>query len=131
MRKTILTLGLVLFAQILTVQGATTNFEPEVYKEYEAVKAFEVNQFCLAIVKGDMELVKKMIQQGEDVNRRSMGKTPAHYAARYNKPEIMKILVKHGANLKKRCSQGFTVKKYAELSQSKEVLKIIDAAMKR
>ncbi len=56
------------------------------------ILGFELNSFCKAIVQGDYEAVKKMIELGEDINQKSLGKTPAIYAARYNKVEILKLL---------------------------------------
>lgn len=130
MRKTILTLSLALVATVMLANESSKKM-PEVNKESKIVEAFEINSFCKAIIQGDLELVKKMISLGEDVNQKSLGKTPAHYAARYNKPEILKVLIDNGANLKKRCDQGYTVKKYAELSKAMEALKVLNSAMKK
>ncbi|MEO0572114.1 MAG: ankyrin repeat domain-containing protein [Bacteroidota bacterium] len=127
MRKTILILGMCLLSGTMLASVKV----PEVHRESKFIVAFEINSFCKAIVKGDFDLVKKMIALGEDVNQKSLGKTPAHYAARYNKPEILELLIQSGANLKKRCDQGYTVKKYAELAHAKEALSIINTAMKK
>ncbi|HCO86118.1 MAG TPA: hypothetical protein DIT95_21670, partial [Arenibacter sp.] len=51
------------------------------------VKPGEISSFCKAIVEGDLETVKRLIELGEDVNQKSLGKTPAIFAARYNKVE--------------------------------------------
>ena len=131
MKKTILT-GVMACGILFTgLMASASVAQPEVYRESKVIAAFEINSFCKAIIKGDIEMVQKMIALGEDVNQKSLGKTPAHYAARYNKPEILKLLIANGANLKKRCDQGYTVKKYAELSEAKEVIKVIDSAMKK
>lgn len=127
MKKTILILGMVLLSGTML---ANENVR-EVHRESKIINAFEINSFCKAIVQGDLDLVKKMIALGEDVNQKSLGKTPAHYAARYNKPEILELLIQSGANLKKRCDQGYTVKKYAELAKAQEALIIIKNAMKK
>ncbi len=127
MKKTILIMGMCLLSGTLLADVHVR----EVHRESKIISVFEINSFCKAIVQGDFDLVKKMIALGEDVNRKSLGKTPAHYAARYNKPEILELLIQNGANLKKRCDQGYTVKKYAELAQAKEALIIINNAMKR
>ncbi len=131
MKKTILIIGLVLFGGTVFANATLESIVPEVIRTSNIINAFEINSFCKAIVKGDYDLVKKMIALGEDVNQKSLGKTPAHYAARYNKPEILELLIANGANLKKRCDQGYTVKKYAEISEAKEALRIINAAMKK
>lgn len=131
MKKTILIMGMVLFGGTVFANATLEPIVPEVNRTSNIINAFEINSFCKAIIKGDFDLVKKMIALGEDVNQKSLGKTPAHYAARYNKPEILELLIANGANLKKRCDQGYTVKKYAEISEAKEALQIINAAMKK
>ena len=131
MRKTILTVSLVMVAMTVFANVRLDGKALGAEKALGAVEAFELSSFCKAIMKGDLEMVQKMIALGEDVNQKSLGKTPAHYAARYNKSEILQLLIDHGANLKKRCDKGYTVKKYAELSQAMEALEVINAAMKR
>ncbi len=91
--------------------------------------ANEASTFCKAIIKGDLETVKRLIALGEDVNRKSLGKTPAIFAARYNKAEILQLLIDNGADLRIRCDKGMTVKEYAELSNAKETLEVLEAAM--
>jgi len=131
MRKTVLILSVGLFATSMFANGIYEPIVPEVHRESKVISAFEINSFCKAIIQGDVDLVKKMIALGEDVNQKSLGKTPAHYAARYNKAEILEVLIQNGANLKKRCDQGYSVKKYAELAQAKEALQVIQIAMKK
>jgi len=57
--------------------------------------------------------------------------TPAHFAARYNKPEILKVLIANGANLKARCDRGYTIKKYAELSNADDAIEVLKNAMRK
>lgn len=124
-------MGIALLGSIMFTTANVKPKIPEVKRTSNIINAFEINSFCKAIIQGDVDLVKKMIALGEDVNQKSLGKTPAHYAARYNKPEILELLIKKGANLKKRCDQGYTVKKYAELARAKEALNVINAAMRK
>lgn len=91
----------------------------------------EVSSFCKAIMKGDIETVEKLIDLGEDVNKKSLGMTPVHFAARYNKPEILQLLIDNGANLKTESDNGYTAKKYAKLSNATEALNVLEVAMKR
>ncbi len=93
----------------------------------EAVVKPKVNAFCMAIVKGDTELVKKMIALGQDVNEKSNGMTPAMYAARYNKVDILELLIKEGADLKARCSKGHTAKYYAKHSNATDTLALLES----
>ncbi|GMN10477.1 hypothetical protein MTsPCn9_33970 [Croceitalea sp. MTPC9] len=128
MKKTILTIAVALSCAATGIYANETNNVTKANIE-ESV-SLEVSSFCKAIMKGDYDTVKKMIEFGEDVNKKSLGMTPSHFAARYNKPEILQLLIDNGANLKARCDKGYTVKKYAELSNAMEALKVIKVAMK-
>ena len=126
MKKTLLTLALA----VATISTSMYAKESEAFNnETENVSVIlqkgKVTPFCLAIAKGDVKTVKSLIALGEDVNKFSRGITPAMYAARYNRVDIMKLLIKSGANIKKRNDKGFTAKKYAELSNAKDVLTVI------
>lgn len=95
----------------------------------ETILVKQATPFCKAVMKGDVELVKKMIALGENVNKKSLGKTPLMFAARYNKSEIAKILIASGAKLKLLCNRGMTAQRYAELSNAKEALAVINVAL--
>lgn len=86
--------------------------------------------FCKAIMNGDTATVEKMIQLGEDVNRKSLGKTPVIFAARYNQPEILKMLLENGADPTIRCDKGYSAMKYAELSNATEAMQVLRQAKK-
>jgi ankyrin repeat protein len=73
---------------------------------------------CVAISKGEIDMVKKLIEYGADVNEKSNGMTPLMTAARYNKVEIIKVLLSKGAHLKQKDEKGFDALKYAELSNA-------------
>ncbi|MGV8813453.1 MAG: ankyrin repeat domain-containing protein [Gelidibacter sp.] len=81
-----------------------------------------VSPFCLSIVKGDLDTVKKLIELGADVNEKSNGMTPAMYAAKYNRTDILEFLVKNGAELKKKSDNGWTAMDYAKRSNAKDAL---------
>lgn len=89
-----------------------------------------INPFCKAIMQGDLATVQRMIELGEDVNRKSLGKTPAIFAARYNRVEILQVLIEHGADLGITCEKGFDAKKHATISNAKAALEVIEDAMK-
>ena len=67
---------------------------------------------------------------GEDVNQKSLGMAPVHFAARYNKTDILQVLIAHGADLKRRCDKGYSAIEHAELSGAQEALAVIKNAMK-
>ncbi|MEM9077044.1 MAG: ankyrin repeat domain-containing protein [Bacteroidota bacterium] len=128
MKKTILT---VTAACLLLVAGVSANETSSPAGEVETTISYDINSFCMAIVKGDIDTVKKLIDLGEDVNRKSLGMTPLQYAARYNRADIAEVLLANGANVKKRCDKGYTAKKYAELSGADETLEVINSAVKK
>lgn len=89
----------------------------------------EISSFCKAVIQGDVVTVKRLISLGEDIDQKSLGMTPAMFAARYNKVEILSVLIAHGADLTLKSNQGFSVKKYAELSNAAEALALIETAL--
>ena len=131
MRKTVLTaaaLCLMAVTGIYAVYNSTIN---ESMTELSETVVYDVNPFCKAIMSGDIDTVKKLISLGEDVNKKSVGMTPAMFAARYNKPEILQLLIEDGANLKAKSDRGYTAKKYAEMSNATEALEVLKSATKR
>lgn len=84
-----------------------------------------VTPLCVAISKGEIEVVKKFVEYGADVNERSNGMTPLMVAARYNNVEIIKFLLSKGANLKEKDEKGYTALRYAELSAAKDAIEVL------
>lgn len=80
---------------------------------------------CVAISKGEVELVKKFVEYGADINEKSNGMTPLMVAARFNNVEIIKFLISKGANPKEKDEKGFTALKYAELSKANEAAALL------
>lgn len=120
---------LVLLCFFVSTTGFANVNELNVETSLENV-SIKVSSFCHAIVKGDLETVKKMIALGEDVNKKSNGLSPLMYAARYNKTDIAELLIEKGANLKATCSKGYTAHKYALLSNADDAAKVIEKALK-
>ncbi len=90
-----------------------------------------LNSFCHAILKGKVDVVKSMIALGEDVNKKSLGLTPAIFAARYNKTEILEILIANGADIRTKSDKGHSIKRYAELSNAKQAMSVIKENWKK
>ncbi|MDF0715580.1 ankyrin repeat domain-containing protein [Muricauda sp. 334s03] len=130
MKKTIFTVAAVC---LLALSGVSANElkANETESTIEMVSPDALSAFCKAVMQGDVETVKKFIELGEDVNQKSLGKAPIHYAARYNKAEVLKVLIANGADLKKRCDGGMTAMKYAKLSNATEAQAVLEAAMKK
>lgn len=85
----------------------------------------EISSLCKAVIKGDVDKVRSLIATGAELNEKSLGLTPAMYAARYNKAEVLKVLLLNGANLNIKSDQGYTAKDYAKQSNAKDVLEVI------
>lgn len=128
MRKTILTVAAAFMVAItgLSAKEISMVTDASITKN---VKNVDISSFCMAIVKGDYNTVKSLIALGEDVNQKSLGMTPAMFAARYNKVEILELLIENGADLKIKSNKGFSVKKYAELSNATDALAILETAL--
>ena len=128
MRKTIFMIALIVGASFTTANATENNSEPTATNKVTVTNVVKVNAFCVAISKGDFETVKKMIEFGENVNKTSNGKTPLMYAARYNRAEIVKLLLNNGAKLDIKDSSGHTASDYAKISKATDVQKILKKA---
>jgi ankyrin repeat protein len=126
MKKTIIYAGLafVAFTNIALAKHATTTL---ISMPTEMV-AYEVTPLCNAIFKGDIATVKKFIEYGADVNETFNGMTPLMIAARYNKVEILKLLLEKGANTNTKDKKGFTALQYAQLSNATDAVAILKKA---
>jgi len=88
----------------------------------------DITALCEAAMKGDVEKVRSLIALGEELNEKSKGLTPAMYAARYNKAEVLKVLMLNGANMNIKSDKGYTAKDYASMSNAKDVMQVIESA---
>ncbi|MFP5436411.1 MAG: ankyrin repeat domain-containing protein [Bacteroidia bacterium] len=84
---------------------------------------------AVAIMKGDLETVKKFVEYGADVNERSNGLTPLMLAARYNKVDIITFLLEKGAKLRDTDEKGNTALKYAQISKANEAIEVLKKAI--
>lgn len=126
MKKTIIYAGFafVAFTNIALAKHAATT---PISMPNEMV-AYEVTPLCNAIVKGDIATVKKFIEYGVDVNETFNGMTPLMFAARYNKVEILKLLLEKGANKQAKDKKGFTALQYAQLSNAVDAVAVLKQA---
>ncbi|KOS04939.1 ankyrin [Flavobacterium akiainvivens] len=127
MKKAIIYLGLALLAfSNVTMASANTTAVPE----FGLVKEYGNNTpLAIAIMKGDTETVKKFIEYGADVNEKSNGMTPLMVAARYNRVDIIKLLLDKGANLKAADEKGLTALKHAQISKASDAEELIKQAL--
>ena len=131
MKKTILTSAALCLMAVSGLYAVNNSTVQATASDLSITVAYDVNPFCKAIMTGDIDTVKKLIDLGADVNEKSVGMTPAMFAARYNKPEILQVLIEDGANLKLKSDKGYTAKKYAQMSNASDALAVIETAMKK
>lgn len=127
MKKSIVYLGIALIA-IGNVAIASNLENQPTTKVYVANES--LSPLCNAVVQGDFETVKKMVEFGSDINETSNGLTPLMIASRYNRVEIVKFLLKSGAKANLKDQKGFTALRHAELSNAKETVEILKAYKK-
>lgn len=122
MKNSIIYLGvaLVAFANV----SMASNQPSFVLPQMEIVNSFST-PLNVAVSKGDLDFVKKLIEYGADVNQLSEDLSPLMIAARYNKVDILKVLLANGANASVRNDKGFTALKYAQLSNATEAIAIL------
>ncbi len=94
-----------------------------------AVEVSALSTLCKLIQLGDIDGVKNLINNGTNINKKSMGMTPLMFAARQNKIEIVKLLLSRNAKLKTKSNNGMTALDYAEISKATESYDLINAAM--
>lgn len=122
MKNSIVYLGvaLVAFANVSMASNQTSFVKPQI----EISNSFST-PMNVAVGKGDLAFVKKLIEYGADVNEMSEDLSPLMIAARYNKVEILKVLLASGANPSAKNDKGFTALKYAQLSNAADAIAIL------
>ena len=105
-----------LYRLLITVSGVGANTARMM------LSSMSPSELCNAIAKGDLESVKKFIEYGVNVNEQSNGSTPLMLAARYNKVEILKVLIAKGAKADAKDNNGKTALQYAVNSNATEAV---------
>ncbi len=128
MKKTIIVAAI---AFCLAISTSNANSETNYENTDTIVLVSKVSPFCLAIAKGDFDTVKKLVELGTDVNKKSNGMTPVMYAAKFNRVDIMKLLINSGAKLQAKSDRGLTAKDYAVISNAKDAIIVIENSLKK
>ncbi|HSD05746.1 ankyrin repeat domain-containing protein [Flavobacterium sp.] len=124
MKNSIFFLGIALLTFVNV--STATNTISTVDKEKTTIKYDDVTPLCVAISKGELEIVKKFIEYGADVNQKSNGLTPLMIAARYNKAEIVKYLLEDcDVKINEKDDNGLTALNYAEISNATETIQLL------
>ncbi|SDH06047.1 ankyrin repeat domain-containing protein [Winogradskyella thalassocola] len=118
MKKSVIVLALALGFSISNL-NASNDLKTSELNEV-IVKTVEVSPLCKAVATGNLEEVNKLIKAGADVNAKSNGMMPIHYAAKYNRVEIIKALITAGSEIHKPCDLGYTALSHAKNSKAKE-----------
>ena len=97
----------------------------------EFVTKSNLNAFCRLIQMGQYNAVKILVEDGIDIEKKSIGLTPLMFAARHNRVDIVNLLIKHGANLNVKSSdrRKITAMKWAEITNAKESYVVIKEAI--
>jgi uncharacterized protein len=120
MKKTIIIFGLALMG------FANVSFASNVSKfNNKEVVFYGKTPLTVAVVKGDLAIIKKFIEYGADVNESADGVTPLMLAARYNNVQVVKLLIENGADIDTKDYKGFNALKYAQLSNAIDVLELL------
>ena len=128
MKKIILSAAVLFFAFTALEINATETVAP--VDNIETVAYYNTNSFCSFVKKGDYNAVKKLIDSGADINKKSKGMTPLMYAAKYNKSKIAELLIESGAKLSVKSSKDkITALDYAKRSKAMDAFKVIRNAM--
>ena len=127
MKRIVLTTFIILVSFISV--NASTN-KSEIY-ESSRLDLKGPSTFCKMIRSGNYESVKAFIKNGTNINRKSLGLTPVMYAARYNQVKILKLLIKEGARLNIKSSNGYTALEYAKMSKAHEAHEILKQALEK
>ncbi|HEX8576871.1 MAG TPA: ankyrin repeat domain-containing protein [Flavobacterium sp.] len=129
MKKSIAYLGIALLS-LGNVALASNSFNATLENRTITIKT-TLTPLCQAIVKGDLETIKKMIGFGCNINEASSGMTPLMLAARYNNVEVIELLLANGAYPNVKNDKGYTALKCAQLSNAKEAVALLQQKRKK
>lgn len=91
----------------------------------------EVSPLCMAVAKGNLEEVNRLIKNGADVNAKSNGMMPIHYAAKYNRVELIKVLITAGSKIHEPCDLGNTPLRTAQNAKAKDAAQFLKRFKKK
>ncbi len=118
MKKSVVVLALALGFSISNLNASNEILTSDVNEVI--VKTVEVSPLCKAVATGNVEEVNKLIKAGADVNAKSNGMQAIHYAAKYNRVELIKVLITAGSEIHTPCDKGYTAYRHARLAKAQD-----------
>jgi len=125
MKKSVIILGLAL---AMSTQVSKASNIMQLVKDPIDSPANEVSSLHYAVCEGDIEKVKKLIEYGTNVNKLVRDMSPLMLAARFNKFEIIKVLLASGANPRIENEKGLRAINFAEYAKATESIAILKNA---
>lgn len=126
MKKSVIILGIALAVMSTNVSNASNN--KLVVKDLIDSPDYEVSSLHYAVCAGDIESVKKLIAYGANLNKVIRDMSPLMLAARFNKFEIVEILLASGANPRIENEKGLRAIHYAEYAKATESIAMLKNA---
>ena len=123
MKKSVTVLALALSLSIPTLNASN----PEILSTPISVVEDNTNvsALCTAVAKGKIEKVKQLLNNGVDVNKKSNGMQPIHYAARHNRVDIIKVLITAGSDIHTPCDKGYSAISHAQKTNAVEAVEFL------
>lgn len=125
MKKSVIILGI---AIAMSTQVSKASNIKQLVKDPIHSRADEVSSLHYAVCEGDIEKVKKLIEYGTNVNKLIRDMSPLMLAARFNKFEIIKVLLANGANPRIENEKGLRAINFAEYAKATESIAILKNA---
>lgn len=125
MKKSVIILGIAL---AMSTQVSKASNIRLLVKDPIYSPANEVSSLHYAVCEGDIEKVKKLIEYGTNVNKLVRDMSPLMLAARFNKFEIIKVLLANGANPRIENEKGLRAINFAEYAKATESIAILKNA---
>ena len=123
MKKSVTVLALAFSLSIPTLNASN----PEILSTPISVVEDNTNvsALCTAVAKGEIEKVKQLLNNGVDVNKKSNGMQPIHYAARHNRVDIIKVLITAGSDIHTPCDKGYSAISHAQKTNAVEAAEFL------
>ena len=121
MKKSAVILALALGFSVSQLNATNDTFTSNDF-EVVTVTNSEVTPLCKAVALGNLEEVEKLIKKGADINQKSNGMKPIHYAAKFNRVKIIRALLTAGADVHEPCDKGYSPLRHAQITEADDAI---------